>query len=254
MQHRSLTPIVVGSLISAALSSACSPAVDPAEPTQPDEPEAVLMASIERSRTVSASIDFSATVVIDGATASEFSAVGVVDGQRGDFEFEIAARPGAGITGGLDQPVTVRRVGARMFQRGPVLSQVVPEIGDRWLEVVVADRDGVPLAPGLIGTSGFAALDLLADIESVTSPEPGRFVGSLGVVRIDGRRIAQSDETTFEVWLTDGDVTLTEGRVESLAVMLKSGTGVELRFDATWAPPPGEPNIVTPDGSEIYTP
>ncbi len=232
---------VLLSLAFVALLAACSPAVEPSTgPERQPAPEVQLREAIEVARVASGGVELAVRAEVDGVTEAEIVVAGTItDGGRG-FDLDITGPTslGAGTVG-------VRLVGGRFFQRGPVIAEAFPAARDRWVELGATDAAAATF--GFVGPAGFVALDLVDDIDAVSSPSPGRFEGSLGEVVVDGGRIEHVDAATFGAVVTDGALT-------SLDVELASGTGVRLTVELRMHPVSEVAPVAMPDRSDVYTP
>jgi hypothetical protein len=113
--------------------------------------------------------------------------------------------------------------------------------------VEVGAAEAASSAFGLVGPTGFVALDLVDDVEAVSSPSPGRYEGSLGEVVVEGGRIESVDGASFDAVVT-GDV------LTSLTVTLTSGTGVELAVELQLSSVGEVAPIAMPDPADVFTP
>jgi hypothetical protein len=207
-----------------------------------DDPRREVRAAVARSRSVDARVDLRVEVAVDGVTEARIVTTGVVVRGGAEFDLEILGPASFGAETGPDASVQVRLVDGRLFQRGAVVAELIPEGGERWVDMGHGASDTA--AMGLVGPGGFAALDLLDDLGDVSSPAPHRYEGSLRDVAVDGGRIVGVERAHFAL-----DVV--EGSVSSLAVALHSHDGVELTVRLLMNDLDAPASIVTPAAADV---
>ncbi len=240
------TTVLLAATCAAALTtSGCGTTVGSRTNGAASDARREVQAALARAGSVDARVDLRVEVAVDGDLEAEIVTTGIVVRGGDEFDLEIMGPAASGLSSVQDQPVQVRLVGGRLLQRGPVVADLIPEAGERWVDLGNDSSDTAAL--GLIGPGGFAALGLLDDLGDVSSTAPQRYEGSLREVALEGGRIVGVEQARFELEVAGGTVS-------SLVVIMQSGNGVELSVRLTMTDIGAPATIVAPAESDVYTP
>jgi len=242
----STSALLAAVCVVALTTASCGSTIAPRTSESAGEPRDEVQAALARTRSVDAAVDLRVRVDIDGVTEAEIVTTGVVAAGGDEFDLEIVGPASFGLPSDEEeQPVQVRLVAGRLLQRGPVVADVIPEAGQRWVDMGHDSSDTAAL--GLVGPGGFAVFDLLDDLRDVSATSPDRYEGDLGEVTLEGGRIVGVDEARFELEVVDGTVS-------SLLVIMQDAIGVELSVLLTMSEVGGPATIAVPGESDVYSP